>query len=66
MSFAETLSSLGVMMGILMLILYLGPLFGSILYAFGGYTTPFLFFGSLSTLMAIIVGVLFEKNDISS
>jgi hypothetical protein len=30
-------------------------MFGSILYGFGGYTLPFIFFGSLSVFMAIVV-----------
>ncbi len=67
MSIGETLGSMGFMLGKkISLIMFLGPLFGSMLYSLGGYTMPFIFFGSLSTLMAIIVGVLFEKNDISS
>lgn len=51
MGLSETAGSLGAM---------LGPMFGSLLFSLGGYTTPFFFFGGLSLLMAIVIFFIFK------
>jgi hypothetical protein len=40
-------------------------MFGSMLFAFGGYTMPFIFFGSLSVLMTIVVIALVGNQQVS-
>jgi hypothetical protein len=37
---------------------------GSILYGIGGYTLPFIFFGSLSMAIAIIVAVFIGNEEV--
>lgn len=67
MSIGETLGSMGFMLGKHFdTKKILGPLFGSMLYGLGGYIMPFIFFGSLSTFMAIIVGFLMGNQQIGS
>ena len=57
MSIAEFLSALGFLLGNLIFHFTnkIGPLFGSLLYRVGGYITPFIVFGSLSLIIAIIL-----------
>jgi hypothetical protein len=52
---AELSTSLGFMLGILITLTKLGPMIGSLLYNFGGYTAPFLYFGVISTILGLIL-----------
>ena len=55
-SLAEVIGSVGFMFGTsVSLYIFIGPLLGSLLYGLGGYTFPFLVFGSLSIVNSIIL-----------
>jgi MFS family permease len=57
MGISETVGAMGAMFG---------PLFGSLLYKFGGYTLPFYAIGGLSMFMAILIFVIFKLNPIKT
>jgi hypothetical protein len=56
LSISQIVSAFGFLLGILKSKIYSkGPISGSLFYALGGYITPFLVFGTLTTIIAIIL-----------
>ena len=60
-SIAEIVSAVGYLLGINLNNIMIGPLCGSLLYGIGGYTLPFIVFGSISTVISVILFIFFTN-----
>jgi hypothetical protein len=61
MSIAEIVSAVGYLLGKLNNYDRIGPLCGSILYGIGGYTLPFIVFGTLSAVISVFLFFFFNS-----
>lgn len=62
---SEFISGFAMLLGKSSIILLKGPVFGSLLYSLGGYTLPFIFFGTCDIAMIFFLIAFLGNEDMN-